>query len=172
MNKPFSLPGPLNEFLCIDVVESGEFHVGELFRRKFGHSPPGFGTHIVVFYRSASRALYAASYLHLWTTGTIGLIGGGCTDGRVLRLMSEAERSAIGDAGGLLLQTLRFAFDRNEKGLQAFFGHCGNARALAVDLQAGFLRTEDPNLLVRWNRDFDDSTRASLFQQALALGPF
>lgn len=172
MNKPFSLPGPLNEFLCIEAVESGEFHVGELFRRKFGHPPPDFGTHIVLFYRSASRALHAASYLHLWTTGTIGLIGGGCTDGRVIRLMSEAERAAITDAGGLLLQTLRFAFDRNEEGLQAFFGHCGNDRALAVDLQAGFLRTADPNLLVRWNQDLSDATRASLFQQALALGPF
>ena len=171
MNK-FSLPNTLEEFLCIDIVESGKFFADELFRRKFGHSPPDFGRHIVLFYRDANLALHVASYLHLWTTGTIGLIGGGCTDGRTIRLMSESERLAIDNAGGLLLQTLRYAFDRHEEGLQAFFGHCGNDRALAVDLRAGFLRTEDPNLLVRWNRDLSESTRATLFEQALALGSF
>jgi hypothetical protein len=172
MNEQFSLPGALKEFLCIDEVESGEFFAGELFRRKFGDSPPNFGTHMVLFYRDANLALHAASYLHLWTTGTVGLIGGGCTDGRTIRLMSETERLAIDEAGGLLLQTLRYAFDRHEDRLEAFFGHCGNDRALAVDLRAGFLRTADPNLLVRWNRDLSESTRARLFQQALALGPF
>ena len=172
MAKQFVLPGSLKEFLCIDELESGEFFVSDLFRHKFGHSPPNFGKHIVLFYRTTDRTFRVASYLHLWTAETIGLIGGGCTDGRSIRLMSDAERLAIDNAGGLLLQTLRYAFDRHEGELHAFFGHCGNDRALAVDLRAGFTRTDDPHLLVRWNRDLTELERATLYQRALALGSF
>ena len=172
IDRAIPLPEGIREFLCIDEVESGEFFTGELFRRKFGHPPPDFGRHIVLFYRDASAAFHVASYLHLWTDRTIGLIGGGCTDGRTLRLMTEPQRSTVNAAGGLLLQTLRHAFGRHEDALEAFFGYCGNARALAVDLQAGFLRTDDPNLLVRWNRDLSAPARAGLFRQALDLGPF
>ena len=172
MAEQFQLPDSLRDFLCIEELESGEFFVSDLFRHKFGHSPPDFGRHIVLFYRTTDSAFRVASYLHLWTAETIGLIGGGCTDGRSIRLMSETEQLAIEHAGGLLLQTLRYAFDRHEEELQAFFGHCGNDRALAVDLRAGFVRTEDPHLLVRWNRDLTDQERAALYQSALALGPF
>jgi hypothetical protein len=171
-HTPFALPSPLRDFLCIVETSAGGFFVRDLFRRKFGHVPPDFGHHIVIFYRTSGPAFHVASYLHLWTTGSIGLIGGGCTDGRTMRLMSDDERRAVVDAGGLLLQTLRYTFDRFGPGLDAFFGHCGDARALAVDLEAGFQRTDDPNLLVRWNAALDAARRESLFQQAIALGAF
>ena len=168
----FVLPEPLQPFLTIEIVENGRFFVSDLFRRKFGHEPPDFGHHIVVFYRDQGSALRVASYLHLWVKDTFGLIGGGCSDGRVIRGMTDAERGTVERAGGLLLQTLRFTFARFEGGLEAFFGHCGNDRALAVDLQAGFQRTDDPHLLVRWNAPLDQAARERLYRSAIALGAF
>jgi len=153
-------------------VENGRFFASDLFRRKFSHEPPDFGDHVVVFYRDAASALHVASYLHMWVKDSFGLIGGGCTDGRVLRRMTDAERAAVEAAGGLLLQTLRFTFARFESKLDAFFGHCGNDRALAVDLTAGFQRTDDPHLLVRWNAPLGADARADLYRRALALGAF
>lgn len=163
---------PLSSFLHLIDIDNGTFFVNDLFRRKFGHDAPTFGRHMILLYKSANATFSVASYLHLWTQGPIGLIGGGCTDGRTIRSMSAHERRVIDESGGLLLQTLRYAFSHYEADLDAFFGHCGNARALQVDLRAGFIRTSDVNLLVRWNRDLDDGRRTVLFNQAMALGSF
>ena len=162
----------LAPFVLVSEVDDGEFFAGALFRRKFGDSPPKMGRHIVAFYRRDESTFLAASYCHLWTQGTIGLVGGGCTDGRVLRAMDPGELELVNQAGGLLRQTLTFAFARFEASLEAFFGHCGDARAKEVDLAAGFSETGVPNLLVRYNRVLDPTRRQELLQQAHAIGPF
>ena len=153
-------------------VENGSFFIGELFKRKFGGSPPDFGHHIVAFYRHTQEAFLPASYLHLWTQGTIGLVGGGCTDGRVMTAMEPEQASMVVQAGGLLLQTLGYCFARFEAELEAFFGHCGDARAKQVDLQAGFRETSIPYLLVRYNKPLTLKRQEELLRQAEAIGAF
>ena len=167
-----TLPEVLRDFLRIEVVEDGAFFAGDLFRRKYGHPPPDFGRHIVVFHRGESRALHVASYLHVWTQGSIGLTGGACTDGEVIRRMSAAQRSAIESSGGILAHTLAYAFVRYEKDVDAFFGHCGDRRALEVIPNVGLLPTEAPHLFVRWSAELDEATRRRLIDQAVKLGPF
>lgn len=168
----FALPTALGDFICIAEIENGGFFAGDLFQRKFSSPPPDFGRHIIAFYKDSSGSFLPASYLHLWTQGSIGLIGGGCTDGRVIRAMNEAQQTALATAGGLMRQTLGYCFCQLDGGLDAFFGHCGDARAKEVDLAAGFLETSDPYLLVRWNTPLSEERRQSLFHQALELGAF
>jgi hypothetical protein len=155
----------LEPFILIAEVERGDRFIHGLFERKFGAPPPEFGHHLIAFYRSPDGVSSPAAYLHLWTQGTIGLVGGGCTDGNVIRAMSERERAAVDDSGGLLLQML-------EPGLEAFFGHCGDARAKEVDLRAGFRETPLPNLLVRPNRELAPHRAEQLLRQAEAIGTF
>jgi len=86
--------------------------------------------------------------------------------------MSDDERAAIDDSGGLLLQMLGFCFAKFEEGLEAFFGHCGDARAKEVDLRAGFRETRVPFLLVRPNGALSPGRTEELLRQAEAIGRF
>ena len=162
----------LAPFILVAEVERGDRFVRALFERKLGGTPPEFGHHMIAFYRRGDGSFLPAAYLHLWTQGTIGLVGGGCTDGHVIRTMSAQERALLSDAGGLLLQMLGFCFAKFEPQLEAFFGHCGDARAKQVDLRAGFVETRVPNLLVRPNRPLDPQREEALLLQAEAIGAF
>ena len=162
----------LAAFILVGEVERGDRFARALFQRKFGSPPPEFGHHLIAFHARADGTYACAAYLHLWTQGTIGLVGGGCTDGHVLRAMSPAERAAIDASGGLLLQMLGFCFAKFEGGLEAFFGHCGDARAKEVDLRAGFEQTRSPLLLVRPNRPLSAERREELLRDVEAVGPF
>lgn len=169
---PWQMDPRLAAFIVIAEVERGDRFIADLFARKMGGAPPEFGHHLIAFYRRPDGAFVPAAYLHLWTQQTIGLIGGGCTDGHVVRSMSEAERAQLKEAGGLLLQMLAFCFTKFEDGLEAFFGHCGDARAKEVDLRAGFLETSLPYLLVRPNRELEPARLERLLRQAEAIGAF
>jgi len=162
----------LAPFLFIAEVTRAERFIGPLFARKLGGAPPDFGHHLVAFYARGDGAFLPASYLHLWTQGTIGLVGGGCTDGHVLRAMRPDEQRLVSESGGLLLQTLRYCFARFEPELEAFFGHCGDDRARDVDLAAGFRETRIPHLLERCNRELPAERREALLRQAQDIGAF
>ena len=162
----------LAAFVLVTEVERGDRMVRGLFRRKFSFDPPEFGHHLIAFHARADGSYAPAAYLHLWTQDTIGLVGGGCTDGHVLRAMSAEERARIEAADGLLLQMLGFCFAKFEPGLEAFFGHCGDARAKAIDLRAGFRETRHPHLLYRPNRELPPARAEELLRQAEAIGHF
>lgn len=166
------LPPPLRGWLSVTEVDNGPFLAGELFWHKYGHPVPEFGRHIVAFYRSEARELSVLSYLHFWRQGHIGLIGGGCTDGRIMRAMPSEQAAAINAAGGVLRQTLLYAFAHFAPGIDAFFGRAGDARAREVDLAAGFRETADPHLLIMPVRDLGPQEERALFEQALAVGNF
>jgi hypothetical protein len=169
---PWQIDSRLEPFIVVAEVERGDRFVGGLFMRKFAQEPPEFGHHLIGFYRRSDGSYVPTAYLHLWTQETIGLIGGGCTDGHVIRAMSEPERRLVNESGGLLLQMLGFCFAKFEAQLEAYFGHCGDARAKQVDLRAGFVETRLPNLLVRPNRPLDPKRHEELLRQAEAIGAF
>jgi hypothetical protein len=162
----------LEPFVVIGEVERGDRFVSGLFARKLGGTPPGFGHHLIAFHARDDGSFSPAAYLHLWKQQTIGLVGGGCTDGRVVRAMSAEQQARVREAGGLLLQMLGFCFAKFEGELEAFFGHCGDARAKEVDLRAGFRETRVPFLLVRPNRPLSPERAEALLTQAEAIGPF
>lgn len=171
-NEASKIPEPLQGWITVTEVEDGEFFAGELFRQKYGHSAPDFGRHIVGFYKDPAGGYNALSYLHFWQQGRIGLIGGGCTDGRVMRSMPQLKSQQINLAGGMLRQTLLFAFTRFDKDIDAFFGHAGDTRAREVDLAAGFCETSDEHLLVKATNALTTEQEKALFEQAMALGRF
>ncbi len=158
----------------IEVVEvrDGATFCDKLFRKTFGQPVPHWGRHIVAFYKDASGAARALSYLHFWQRDQAGYIGGGCTDGEVVRGMSEEQRTLFSEAGGALFHTLRFAFTRFDADIDAFFGLVENPRARAVDLAAGFEDSGTGNLLIRATKPLDNEARSNLIAQALQIGNF
>jgi hypothetical protein len=162
----------LESFIVIAEVERGDRFVADLFARKFAGTPPKSGHHFIAFYKRPDGAYAPASYLHLWIHDGMGLIGGGSTDGNVIRSMRDPERAALDQAGGLLCQMLGFCFAKFESQCEAFMGHCGDRRAKEVDLRAGFRETSDRYLLIRPNRALAAGEEAAFVERAKAFGLF
>jgi len=86
--------------------------------------------------------------------------------------MRPDERTLVNEAGGLLMQTLRYCFARFADDVEAFFGHCGDPRALEVVFDAGFAPSGIEHLIVRFPREVAAERRDELVRQAHAIGPF
>lgn len=169
----FLLPTDIADFVHITEVADGNWLVNDLFQHKFGHPAPRVGHHVIAFVQEQDTRLRVASYLHFWRKETIGFIGGGSTDGRVIRALDQRQSSLINLHGGLLRHTLLYAFWHfATDGLEAFFGHCGDARAKSVDLAAGFQETEHENLLVKWAQPLAIERQNVLIESALSVGAF
>jgi hypothetical protein len=165
-------PQPLDQFLAITELDDAAPFFGELFRRKFGDPIPAEKHHLGVFYRAGDGSFVPLSYLHFMPYGELSLVGGLCTDGRAFARMSEAERTAIAAAGGVMVHALRYAFVRLADTCEAYFGYCGDPRAWEVDVQAGFVPTEHDKLIARWHKPLDEARKQSLVAKAHAIGPF
>lgn len=169
----FELPPSLVEFISVGEATNGGDLAANLFRKKFDTDPPNHGRHFIAYYKRNDGAIFVASYLHMWQRDSMGLIGGGCSDGDIFRLMTPGEAMRINTTGGLLRQTLLYVFNECAEGLDAFFGHCGDPRAKEVDLAAGFQETENEHLLVNWtDPDIETRKKDFLYRKALEIGPF
>lgn len=167
-----TIPEALRDFFTITEIDSADFLVAPLFRRKFAAPPPDVGRHLVALYRDAQGASRLAGYSHMRRFGDVYLSGGSCSDGETIRTMTPAHRTAIQDAGGVWYLVLKYAFARYADCCDAFFGHCGDARALEVATAAGFVQAGPTHLIVNWHKPLHENIRRALVAKVHALGPF
>lgn len=166
------IPAPLREFFTVTEVDSAEFLAAGLFRRKYAQSPPDTGRHLVALYRDAAGGFRLAGYSHMRPFGEVYLSGGSCTDGDTIRAMAAEHRAVLMAAGGVLFLVLRYAFARYADCCDAFFGHCGDRRALEVTAAAGFVSAGHEHLIVHWHKALHPVIQAALVAKVHALGPF
>lgn len=166
------LPETLHGFITITEIDSADFLVADLFRRKFGHPPPNSPRHLVGLYRAPGGALHLAGFSHMMPFGDVYLSGGSCSDGDTARLMLPEEREVLRAAGGLWFYLLKYAFRKYADCCDAFFGHCGDRRALEVALAAGFVQTEHEHVIVNWHKPLHDNHKRALLAKVHALGAF
>jgi hypothetical protein len=166
------LPEALRSFLIITEIDSASVLVVDLFKRKFGHVPPDFPRHFAAFYRDAAGALHLAGYSHMRRLGEVYLSGGSCSNGDALRMMTAEQRALIDHHGGIWFWVLKYKFAKLGAECQAFFGHCGDQRALVVAKQAGFVELQHPHLIAHWHRPLSVEAREQLIAQVHAIGAF
>lgn len=166
------LPESLRGFITISEIDHADFLITELFKRKFGHPPPDMPRHLVGLYRDENGALHLAGYSHMMPFGDVYLSGGSCSNGDTMRLMLPEQRDALREAGGLLFYLLKYAFRKYAGCCDAFFGHCGDRRALEVTLRAGFVQTEHEHLIVNWHKPLHPNIRRALLAKVHAFGAF
>lgn len=160
------------ELVAITEIDDGPAIAGELFQHRFAQRLVSFGRHYVAFYKGRSPCLEPLGYLHVTECGDIGLVGGGCTDDRLLSRMPAQHAAAIRAHGGTLLHLLHYIFHPARARLAAYYGVCGNPRALEVDLQAGFKPTAHEQLLVYCPRPVADEDLSKLTEKAHSFMPF
>jgi hypothetical protein len=166
------LPPALRGFLTITEIDEARFVVGNLFRRKFNDTPPDVPHHLVCLYRDTHDALHLAGYSHMRPFGEVLLSGGSCTNGETLRRMQAHEREAVQASEGIWFYLLKYAFAKYANQCEAFFGHCGNPRALEVALAAGFVQTDHAPVIVHWHKLLPATRQRELTAKVVALGEF
>lgn len=162
----------LEDFIVITEMAEGAPFADPIFRRKYAASAPTHGHHLLAWWKRGNGAWQPAAYLNYLPFRDAMLIGGASTDGEVLRQMSDGERAAIEKSGGLMLQLVRYGEARFEKESIGTFGHCGDARSWSVLSQCGYVRLDDPHLIVRWNREPQGAAREELLKAVKAIGRF
>lgn len=167
-----SLPLPLKPLLSITEVDDPLPFTRDLFQRKYGCEPPSTPHHLVAFYHSSAGDLHVVGYSHMLPFGEVYLSGGSCTDGDRIRQMPERHQALLREHGGVLVWILRYALARYANRCEAFFGHCGDARALEVTTQAGFVATPHPHLIAHWHKPLHPNIQRALIAKVHALGPF
>ena len=171
-NATHTIPQALRGFFTITEIDDAVFLVGDLFRRKFAAPPPDIGRHLVALYRDVHGEVRLAGYSHMRAFGDVYLSGGSCSNGETIRAMSDAHRDAIQHAGGVWHLVLRYAFERYADCCDAFFGHCGDPRALVVATAAGFVGAGHQHLIAHWHKPLHENIRRALVAKVHALGPF
>lgn len=167
-----AIPEALRPFLTITEVDDAGFLVGGLFQRKFAAPPPDVGHHLVALYGDPRESLRLAGYSHMRPFGDVYLSGGSCSNGETIRAMDPVHRDAIHAAGGIWYLILKYAFMRYADCCDAFFGHCGDRRALEVATAAGFVSAGHEHLIAHWHKPLHENIRRALVAKVHALGPF
>lgn len=162
----------IDEFIDVREVDDAREVAGDLFARKYRVGVPDFPHHVIAFFRGADGSEVPACYIHFTDCGDILLGGGACTDDRILRRMSEAQRDALRAVGGVYQHALTWAVRHFGQRFAAVFGYCGDPLAARVDLAAGFAWTDHPHLLVYWTRDVDAVRRRQMLAKAHSFGAF
>ena len=143
-----------------------------LFLRKFDSPAPDFPHHVLAHWRDPSGEPQLACYIHFTDAGDILLGGGACTDERVMRRLSAAQRDALRRAGGIYRYALEWSVRHFAARFSAVFGYCGDRRAERVDLAAGFVPTAHEHLLVYWTHKLEGSRQNELVARAMTHVPF
>ncbi len=168
----FQITAELESFIFVTEMAEGAPFADSIFRRKYESSVPRHGHHLLAWYRTGKDFWIPVSYLNYLPFRDAMLIGGACTDGQILRSMSETERQSIKVSNGLMLQLVRYGEEKFETESVGTFGYCGDSRSWSVLAQCGFVRLDDQHLIVRWNRQPPESPRVELFEAVKSLGPF
>jgi len=162
----------IDDFIGVTEDENVPEVAELLFQRKYQRSVPDFPHHVVAFHRAGEGDSVPVCYVHFTDCGDILLGGGACTDDRVLRQMTPAQRDAVHAAGGIYQHTLQWSVRHFSARFGAIFGYCGNALAERIDRAAGFESTPYEHLLVYWTGESDARRRRQMMAKANSFTPF
>jgi hypothetical protein len=155
-----------------------------LFRESFGatfpvprdellpiSTPPSAWRQYVATYRWPDGRDETVGFCNWIRYRDVYLQGGMCVGRNFYRRMPREEFRELQRRGGLA-QMMMAAAERELNDCVAWFGYCGDAKALAVDLRAGYVKTNRPYVIVKWFNPPPEAERQQLIDDIVKVGPF
>lgn len=99
------------------------------------------------------------------------LEGGMCVRKNFYRRLSRDDFRECNARGGIAQMIMEKAATELTD-CKAWFGYCGDAKALAVDLRVGYVPTHHKFVIVKWFRPLPKAEQDALIDAVAALGPF
>jgi hypothetical protein len=173
------------ESLRIFDAGNAERYAADLFRESFNApfpvprenaglaipTPPESWRQYVALYRWPDGAEETVGFCNWIKHGEVYLEGGMCVKRTFYRRLPREQFRECNAAGGIAQLVMEQAA-RELTDCAAWFGYCGDAKALAVDLRVGYVPTEHKHLIVKWFGNVPEETRRRLIERIAAIGPF
>ena len=175
----------LSDRLRIAEVPDAARLAGELFLESFGipfpvprddsglaiATPPENWHQYVARYRWPDGTDETVGFCNWIRYGDVYLEGGMCVRRNFYRRLPKPDWKAIAGQGGLAQMTMQAASEKLNDG-KAWFGFCGDPKALAVDLRFGYELTKHDKLIVKWFAPLPATEKDALVESIAAIGPF
>ena len=172
---------------AISIFDAGnaERYAAELFRESFDApfpvprdpcglsiaTPPENWRQYVARYRWPDGTEETVGFCNWIKHRDVYLEGGMCVSKSFYRRLPKEHFQACRTRGGVA-QMMMEAAARELTDCKAWFGYCGDAKAMAVDLRAGYVPTRHPHVIVKWFRELPQGEREALVDSIAAIGPF
>jgi len=174
-----------SDHLRIFDAGNAEAHAAELFRECFNApfpvprdnaglpipTPPHNWRQYVALYRWQDGKEETVGFCNWIKHDDVYLEGGMCVRKTFYRRMPRDHFRDCQAAGGIAQMMMEQAA-RELTDCIAWFGYCGDAKALAVDLRVGYVPTEHKHVIVKWFRDMPEAERRTLIDSIAKIGPF
>lgn len=166
-------------------ARNAESLASELFRESFGAdfpvprdnsglaipTPPENWRQYVALYRWEDGREETVGFCNWIRYRDVYLEGGMCVRNTFYRRMPR-EHFRDCQARGGIAQLMMATAARELTDCKAWFGHCGDAKAMAVGLRAGYVPTEHKYLIVKWFAGLPEAEGKALIDSIAAIGPF
>jgi|KBSMisStaDraftv2_1062788.scaffolds.fasta_scaffold17276_2 hypothetical protein len=134
-------------------------------------TPPQAWRQFVATYRWPDGKDEAVGFCNWIRYKDFYLQGGMCVRRSFYRRLPREQFREVQGQGGLA-QMMMAAAARELDDCIAWFGYCGDAKALAVDLRAGYETTHRKYVIAKWFRSIDGAERERLVDEVAKIGPF
>ncbi len=152
-------------------VSDADALAGDLFRRSFNADIPDFPKHFVFLATVEPGISLTLGYVHYTRKERIYLCGGMCVNTRVLRHLSQAQRAAIKQQGGVAMIMATDSLQQLS-GHEAVFAHVGHTGSYRICMAKNFIDTQYEHLIVNWQEPVSDDRKQELIEQANQYVPF
>jgi len=171
--------------LSVFRSQTASEYASALFREAFGSEFP-----IPVVYNIRNTIIPPEAWhqyvaLYSWDDGTVECVGfcnwmkykdvylegGMAVQNRFYRRLDKSKFAECAAQGGIA-QIMMETAAKELVDCVAWFGHCGDKRALKVDLRAGYEQIDDPHLIVKWMQEIDETTKRAWIEEIKQIGPF
>jgi len=134
-------------------------------------TPPASWRQYVALYHWPGSGEETVGFCNWIKHGEVYLEGGMCVRKSFYRRLPKDQFRECNEAGGVAQLMMEHAA-RELTDCKAWFGFCGDAKAMAVDLRVGYVPTRHQHLIVKWFRDLPEAEREALVDSVAAIGPF
>jgi hypothetical protein len=125
----------------------------------------------VAFYKWPDDTIEPVGFCNWIRYGNVYLEGGMCVRRNFYRRLPKQHWDACKDAGGVA-QIIMESAARELTDCAAWFGYCGDKKALVVDLRVGYEPTHHEYLIVKWLADISEGDKRSVIDGIAEIGPF
>jgi hypothetical protein len=175
----------LDQVLLIREVDNAAELAGDLFQESFRApfpvprdncglsipTPPENWHQYVATYRWPGGREETVGFCNWIRYRDVYLEGGMCVRSNFYRRIPKEHYRELSRRGGLAQMMMQAASERLDD-CKAWFGFCGDAKALAVDLRFGYELTHHPQRIAKWFAPLSDAEKRRLADEIAAIGPF
>jgi hypothetical protein len=176
---------PFDDALHVATFRNAQFFAADLFYESFVQpfpvprenaglsipTPPDNWWQQVAFYKWSEAHFEPVGFCNWIRYADCYLCGGLCVRNDFYRRLSREHWVSCRERGGIAQIMLETAF-RELTDCAAWFGNCGDKKAHAACLRAGYQPTRHRYIIVKWNAAFSDAQKRELEDRIATIVPF